>query len=53
MYTNVFVCDFFLNQHATSTAKTKTKTKKHLSLKKINPTLALTLPNLNNLAVLT
>jgi hypothetical protein len=23
--TNVFVCDFFLNQHATSTAKTKTK----------------------------
>jgi len=40
---------FFLNQHATSTAKTKIT----FVTKKINPTLALTLPNLNNLAVLT
>ena len=49
--TNVFRLWFFFNQHATSTAKTKKNNICHQ--KKINPTLALTLPNLNNLAVLT
>lgn len=44
------VCDFFLINTLLQQQKQKKIT---FVTKKINPTLALTLPNLNNLAVLT
>lgn len=45
------VCDFFLINTLLQQQKQKKIT--FVTKKKINPTLALTLPNLNNLAVLT